>query len=89
MVTLELSERCSLAKVNDPTACAPCKQSSQCANPCGRCELCLGRTQRDLPADCALTTESRCEEGQRPCDSSSECGIDEYCQQGCCYGLLL
>lgn len=91
MVTVELSDHCSLApiKLNDPQACPPCKKSSQCGNPCGRCELCLGRTLKDLPADCSLTSEFRCEEGQKPCGSSGDCTVDQYCQQGCCYGLLL
>jgi hypothetical protein len=87
--TVELSDRCSLAKLDDPSACPPCRKSSQCGNPCGRCELCLGRTLRDLPADCSMTTEFRCEERQAPCDTSGNCGADQYCQQGCCYGLLL
>jgi hypothetical protein len=87
--TVELTEQCSLDKLGDASACPPCSQSSQCANPCGRCELCLGRRARDLPADCSMSTQFRCEGGLAPCDSSSDCGEDEYCQQGCCYGLLL
>ncbi|HKU40029.1 MAG TPA: hypothetical protein VJR89_17835 [Polyangiales bacterium] len=88
---VELSEKCSLAKLDDPVACPPCWKSTQCANPCGRCELCPGRTIRDLPADCAASVnKSRCEDGLKtPCADSTECGVDQYCQQGCCYGLLL
>ena len=35
-----------------PQNCAPCTQSSDCVNPCGECELCLGRTVDDLPTHC-------------------------------------
>ena len=35
-----------------PDKCAPCTQNQGCFNDCGRCELCLGKTLADIPADC-------------------------------------
>jgi hypothetical protein len=29
--------------------------AAECVNECGRCELCLGKTVADLPADCSTT----------------------------------
>ncbi|MDB4989855.1 MAG: hypothetical protein JWN04_5033 [Myxococcaceae bacterium] len=40
------------------SGCTACRPSDSCANPCGRCELCPGKTREDLPADCgALSTD--------------------------------
>lgn len=83
---IELSETCSMAKLDDPKACPRCVQSTQCRNPCGRCELCPGRTLRDLPADCVAND---CEEGQPVCSTAVGCTTDLYCQQGCCFRPLL
>jgi hypothetical protein len=47
-----LSETCSLAKIGDPEACAPCTPNPSCANECGECELCGGKTAADLPESC-------------------------------------
>jgi hypothetical protein len=46
---------CSVSRVSDATACPRCTKSSQCNNDCGQCELCLGKTQADLPASCTPT----------------------------------
>jgi hypothetical protein len=90
IVPIELTERCSLDKIDDVTACPRCTQSSQCRNTCGRCELCPGRTIADLPADCrARTPPNQCEEGQPVCATSADCTTEQYCQLGCCFGLLL
>ena len=35
--------------------CTDCVQTTDCANMCGRCELCPGKTVADLPADCGTT----------------------------------
>jgi hypothetical protein len=90
-VSIELSDRCSLAKLDDTSACPRCMQSSQCRNPCGRCELCPGRTAKDLPEDCqARTPANVCDEGQDVCGVSADCSTtDQYCQQGCCFAVLL
>ncbi|RLB44558.1 MAG: hypothetical protein DRJ42_31445 [Deltaproteobacteria bacterium] len=43
---------CTLADAANPELCHPCTIAPDCYNPCGRCEICLGRTAADLPADC-------------------------------------
>lgn len=52
-VDIAIGTGCSVDKVNDQTACPRCTKSTQCANDCGTCELCLGKTVADLPASCA------------------------------------
>jgi hypothetical protein len=52
-VHVTLSETCSLAKIGDPEACAPCTPNPTCANDCGECELCPGKTVADLPESCS------------------------------------
>lgn len=44
--------RCSPETVDNPDSCRPCTpvRVDGCFNECGRCELCLGRTE--LPPDC-------------------------------------
>lgn len=89
-ITIEFSDRCSLAVIDDPVACPRCTQSTQCRNECGRCELCPGRTLADLPADCrGRTPPNQCDEGQPVCATSADCTTDQYCQQGCCFTSLL
>ena len=41
---------CSLDRMSDDEACHPCTPVANCLNPCGPCELCLGRTS--LPPEC-------------------------------------
>ncbi len=52
--TVRLAATCTAAKFNDPVACPPCTQVTQCANPCGHCEICVGKPT--LPADCYAST---------------------------------
>ena len=47
---IRLSPTCTAAKFNDPVACPPCTQVTQCANTCEHCEICIGKPT--LPADC-------------------------------------
>ncbi len=89
-IAIEFSERCSIANIADEAACPRCMQSTQCRNPCGRCELCPGRTLADLPADCRTQNPpNRCEERQPVCGTSADCTTDQYCQLGCCFAPLL
>ncbi len=89
-VTVELSDRCSMATLDDTAACPRCMQSSQCRNSCERCELCPGRTADELPADCrGGSSSNRCDVGQAVCAATADCSIDQYCQLGCCFTLLL
>lgn len=90
-IYVELRETCSLAVLDDTTACPRCVPNTQCQNSCGRCELCPGRNASDLPADCETSTLSgyTCDEGQPVCQTTSQCPVDMYCQLGCCLPALL
>jgi hypothetical protein len=76
-----LSETCSLATLDSPTSCVRCMPATDCANPCGTCELCTGRSLRDLPASCGNTATC---EGATACASEADCPSLHYCLQGCC-----
>jgi hypothetical protein len=41
---------CTLDAVNDPTKCQPCEPVAGCLNPCGECEICIGKSK--LPPQC-------------------------------------
>jgi hypothetical protein len=89
-VSVVLSESCSLEMIDDVEACPRCAQSTQCQNPCGPCELCPGKTARDLSADCRTNdAPHRCDPLVTVCASSADCSTDQYCQLGCCFRLLL
>ena len=92
-VFIELNDSCDLSQLDDASACPRCVPSTQCANPCGRCELCLGKRPSDLPADCAASTPGapayNCEDGLRVCTTSSDCVGASYCLLGCCLIDLL
>lgn len=79
--TVALGPRCTLATLDDPDACPPCIPSSECFNPCGRCELCPGRTIEDLPEDCSGSYE--CDDHAR-CETGDDCDVGEFCSLGCC-----
>jgi hypothetical protein len=91
-VEVVLEDGCSLDKVDDPKACPLCIRNTTCINPCGRCELCPGKSASDLPADCQATQPGEpawtCENGKR-CSATADCGSDWYCQQGCCMPVVL
>jgi hypothetical protein len=93
IVLVTLEDRCSLAKLDDEAECPRCVQSDACINPCGRCELCPGRSADSLPDDCDASAPSgspewSCDTGKR-CTRSSDCGSDWYCQLGCCLPVVL
>jgi hypothetical protein len=80
---------CDLDSVNDDTRCRPCTPVPACTNPCGRCELCLGKTT--LPADCVppdggVPTEDRCPAGVQACGLPGDppCPAGFFCITGCC-----
>ncbi len=54
-VNILLSETCSLDNLDDENACPRCEPTDTCANECGECELCLGKTLADLPSSCSQT----------------------------------
>ncbi|MCA9666527.1 MAG: hypothetical protein KC503_13090 [Myxococcales bacterium] len=41
---------CTYNDINDTTKCPPCTPVKACLNPCGRCEICIGKPT--VPADC-------------------------------------
>src|SRR5436190_9543535 len=47
---IRLAATCTAAAFNDPVKCPACTQVTQCSNPCGHCEICIGKTT--LPPDC-------------------------------------
>jgi len=51
-VYIIIGTSCSIADLDDPNKCQTCRQSTQCVNTCGECELCGGKTIADLPASC-------------------------------------
>lgn len=76
---------CTFETIETCQRCVPTQ--SECINECGRCELCLGKTPEDLPADCAGdagTPVHSCEDGERVCDADNPCGAGLYCELGCC-----
>lgn len=84
---------CSLDVVEDRTLCRPCTPVLDCYNPCGSCELCIGRSA--LPPGCSAPrdggTSMRCEGGEQPCGlrGDPECPFDYYCISGCCQPTLI
>ena len=90
-VDILLGGTCSEATLDDTTACPRCMKSTMCENTCGRCELCLGRTVADLPADCTPDggvpdggVPYVCDPGIVPCDTAGACPAGYYCTLGCC-----
>lgn len=43
---------CTIADINDPTKCEPCLPVPSCYNPCGICELCVGKDPSSIPDWC-------------------------------------
>jgi len=89
-VHIQLLEGCSLSQLADTVSCPRCEPHPECKNDCGRCELCLGKTLADLPADCAGEGPGYACEGELAvCSRTSPCDAGYYCHQGCCLVDLL
>lgn len=93
--TVVLGANCSL---DDLSNCQTgCTLNETCENACGRCELCLGKTAEDLPADCFGEPDPEdpdapthaCDNGETPCNDTSDCPSNFYCQLGCCLEVIL
>lgn len=54
-IFVQIGNTCSDDKFGDEAACPRCVQTTQCANLCGECELCGGKTVDDLPATCFMS----------------------------------
>lgn len=84
---------CTLDSLTNEVNCPRCTPVADCLNECGRCELCLGKTE--LPADCLDTPDpneenARCSEGINPCGQPGDepCAEGYYCVTGCCQGII-
>ncbi|NOY94613.1 MAG: hypothetical protein GXP55_25830, partial [Deltaproteobacteria bacterium] len=89
---------CTMDAVGDATRCHPCTPvRGECFNPCGRCELCVGRDPGSLPADCfppptptdagtPADAGARCDPGVQACGLPGDpaCPSAYYCLTGCC-----
>lgn len=49
---VQIGNGCDINGTTLSAECVQCVPSTSCANTCGRCELCPGKTLADLPADC-------------------------------------
>lgn len=67
--------------------CQACLPNPDCQNECGKCELCPGKTEADLPADCQSEGGIACE-GSPVCTESKPCATGLYCGLGCCLDVL-
>ncbi len=72
---------CNVNTVADPTMCKPCTQVPACLNPCGHCEICVGKPT--LPSDCLTQI---CPTGAEPCGlpGQAPCAAGKSCITGCC-----
>lgn len=94
---------CDVASLADPAKCKACTPVAGCSNPCGRCQLCFGKTAADLPADCFVTPDGgtpgadggvvnpgQCPSGEQPCGLAGQapCVPGFYCTTGCCQPII-
>lgn len=86
---------CTFDDILDPEKCPRCTPQGNCYNECGRCEICIGKTE--IPADCyddttdAGVPEGQCPEDVQPCglDDQAPCEPGYYCVSGCCQTSIL
>ena len=71
---IRLAATCTAKDFNDPTKCPPCTQVTQCSNPCGHCELCIGKTT--LPPDCYEGGGDAGVDGGTDGPTGQQCGSD-------------
>lgn len=86
---------CDLSTASDPNVCKSCQKVAGCQKACGRCQLCLGKTQ--LPADCTTAptdggtvNQQRCPSGGQACGLPGDpaCPANYFCVTGCCITIL-
>jgi hypothetical protein len=86
LINPAVSPNCSLDDLASDD-CVKCVKSEECSG--GECDpenciLCPGQTEDDLPDECNEMNE--CPGDALPCDTSADCGADDYCSGGCCLG---
>lgn len=72
--------------------CFSCTKSTDCGGAnCdddpNDCILCPGQSESDLPATCGGAQQ--CPEGVVSCEQSQQCGMDQYCTNGCCVDSII
>jgi len=94
-----LTSTCSIATLTDPTKCPSCSKNTDCANDCGACELCLGKTSID-PSCNTTTTDAGTTDagglngqtcsiaGASACNAAVPCPNGTYCITGCCIQIV-
>jgi hypothetical protein len=87
-LTVMLVGSCNADKLGDPAACPRCTQQTSCLNPCGKCEVCVGKPAPDpscllTPADggSAIGATDGGNPGNPPGDSACPAGVT-YCGPG-------
>ncbi len=97
VVNLALSAGCNIDG-NTTDGCTTCVQNNTCKNECGKCELCPGKTLKDLPAECFETVDDSdasvpppaytCDDGEPLCGKGlPACESGYACEFGCCVRL--
>ncbi len=95
--TVLLEASCTIDDLADDSKCTPCVKSTDCANDCQHCELCLGKDT--LPADCeegmggapgagGAPGGQVCSGGQDVCNDIIPCVSGYYCVTGCCVPIV-
>jgi hypothetical protein len=86
---VRLAPTCTAADFTDASKCPPCTQVTQCANPCERCEVCVGKPT--LPDDCRTPDGCalyECPNGALACGlygiEPARCPSGTSCITGCC-----
>ncbi len=70
--------------LNDLESCDLCTHVPSCYNPCGHCEICIGKPE--LPEGCIDKEDEQCPPGVQPCGQPGQepCPEGYYCITGCC-----
>ena len=71
---------CTLADVNDPSKCQPCMPVKGCLNPCGTCELCIGKNT--LPPECYPSDKDGGAGGGSSGTGGAGGGVSDQCPAG-------
>jgi hypothetical protein len=85
---------CTLDQLGDPAKCHPCQITPVCFKPCGRCQLCIGKST--LPADCYPSGGGGSGCPATLCPNRQACGVagcaacpaGQYCLTGCCTAVV-
>ncbi len=72
---------CTTADLANPLLCKPCTIVTGCFNPCGNCEICIGKPT--LPPECLC---QECPPGADLCGPpcGGTCAFGYFCNNGCC-----